>query len=241
MFFRTCATFFWGAGCNDHCHWFRFIVWIFIIKTQLFAIVGPNLPEMFKTSSTLFHFCFVSDSSPVIGLLAHLYVSLLLFYLIPFIKIYYGLVPQSSKKWYMSTNFSDFMGALPWCWHHQWPSGPQALQFMQHFGFAGNFFGLLFFKKGFSYSISALVHLFLITASPGCWPTFVGLVAWCSAGGFVSAMRYWKRQVVECQTWMNTCQSLNDSWSRQSPISHKLLTMSASTWQQHNPHQLMCQ
>ena len=104
----------------------------------------------------LFLFCWLGtcDSSLVIGLLAHLYVSLLPFYLSPFIQIYYGLVPQSGKKLYVSTNLSDFVGVLPQHWHCQWPSSLQAPQFM--LGFAGNFFWPSFLQEGLFHTLSLL-------------------------------------------------------------------------------------
>ena len=158
----------WISSCvfSHLCHLFWLQWLLLLVQVCCLDLYYQNLVICYCRSeftwNILYPFSFLfcrlgtCDTGPVIGLLAHLYVSLLPFYLSPFIKIYYGLVPQSGKKWYVSTNLSDFVGVLPWCWHHQWPSGPQAPQFVQHFGFAGNFFWPSFLQEGLFHTLSLL-------------------------------------------------------------------------------------
>ena len=133
----------------------------------------------------------------------------------------------------MRTNPSHFMGGQSWPWHLQQPFSLLAPQCVQCLSFADVFFCLFFSSwRALSWAISALVHLFLTgIANPGCWSTFVVLVAWHCVEGLVSAMRTglgscgWN---VKCG-WDKSRQSLNtdSNWSR---IYKVLILMTSFKW-----------
>ena len=120
----------------------------------------------------------------------------------------------------MRTNPSHFVGGQSQPRHHQQPFSLLAPQCMQCLLFAGVFFSAFFSSwRALSQAISALVHLFLTgIANPGCWSTFIVLVAQHCVEGLVSAMRTglgscgWNVK----HGWEKSRRSLNpdSNWSR---------------------------